>query len=148
MANHNSKTADDKGKGGLGVAATLGVVAASVAVAGGAVYAASRKAKTLSRDLDLPESDVGDVDADEFAPVASTGAPSGMAVGADALMEDAPSVVPQPMRYTGGGTPDMAISYTPGLDQDDSRVASAPAGDEIGEIGTAEQRDALAGVQS
>lgn len=54
------------------------------------------------------------------------------------------SVVHEPMRYTGNGTPDMAVSYTPGLNGSEDRVA----GDEENAVGTPEQRDALAGVNS
>ena len=51
--------------------------------------------------------------------------------------------------YTGTGTPDMAVSSMPGNDDlPEDRVAGAPLGERDGELGTNEQRDALAGVRN
>ena len=55
----------------------------------------------------------------------------------------------QDREYTGTGTPDMAVNSVPGNDDlPEDRVAGAPLGDRDGELGTSEQRDALAGVRN
>lgn len=108
-----------------GTVAAIGLLAAG-AVAAGAAFMASRRQQEAGDGL-VDAGDTfdaaDDIDLDDASVAAVQTIP-----------------VAEPMQYTGDGTPDMAVSYTPGLTDTDT-------GDGVA-IGTAEQRDTLAGVNA
>jgi hypothetical protein len=123
MAETRPKASD--GKKGKGVAAAaIGLLAAGT-LAAAAAYAASRKQADNDDDWETDDAQP-DVEIEESVAAVVT------------------VPVEEPMQYTGTGTPDMAVSYTPGLDDSEDRLA----GDESSAIGTAEQRDTMAGVRT
>jgi len=105
-----------------GTATAIGLLAAGV-VAAGAAFMASRRQADAGDEL----VDTFDADDDIDLADASVAAVQTIPVG-------------EPMRYTGSGTPDMAVSYTPGLDELDRDDDTA--------IGDAEQRNTMSGVNA
>lgn len=105
-----------------GTVAAVGLLAAGVIAAGAAFFASRRQQGTGDGLVDTFDAD-DDIDLHD----ASVAAVQTIPVG-------------EPMRYTGSGTPDMAVSYTPGLNELDREDGVA--------IGTAEQRHTVAGVQA
>ncbi len=104
----------------------IGLAAAGAVVAGVAL-ASARKAKAGGSTPEAPSVDEPTLDPLDDVDLAPTTRPVG-----------------EPLRYTGSGTPDMAINYTPGADGSADRVA----GDDSQALGNAEEREALAGVRN
>lgn len=132
MAKTDTKTKTKQTSKPSGAAVALGLIAAG-AIAAGAAFVASRKQSDAGDDL-VDSGNRFDVDDD----IDLDDAPVDLNRASVAAVQTIP--VGEPMRYTGGGTPDMGIAYTPGLDNS--------AGDESSSIGSAEQRDTMAGVRA
>ena len=135
MANKQTKKSEQtqqalkKSGTGPAIFATLGVLAVGAVAAGAAVLTRARQSgeNEVVTDTHIDETEgSGEQGAAEHQGIAVATMPAS-----------------EPMRYTGTGTPDMAINYTPGIDGSSGRVA----GDNDTASGAAEGCEALAGVR-